>query len=148
MQNFSYAIRSEHIASAAVFHLKYFVGIIISPKAAQTFLSEIRMGEVSLSLFTVRAGLPSQQSLGLATLFSHGASKFSNPGSQQSISTRTFLLRIVLHIHSCSIICPSSALSWQRYSNSRTPRKLRGRRGRMQGPTAGNAGDKVTNWKS
>jgi hypothetical protein len=130
---------------SSFFILKYLSGIMVLPKAAQMLVSEIRMGGLRLSLLTVRAGLRSQESLALATLCSHSASKFSNPGSQQSISTRTFLLRTILHIRSCSIICPNSARSWQLYSNSPMPRKSKGRRGRTPGLTAGNAGGKVTN---
>ena len=128
-----------------VLHLEILVGDNDLPKAAQMFESEIRMEGLGLSLLTIRAGLRSQESLDLATLCSHSASKFSNPGSQRSISTRTFLLRTILHIRSCSIICPNSARSWQLYSNGPTPKKLRRRRCRTPGLTAGSAGGKVTN---
>jgi hypothetical protein len=39
--------------------LKYLSGIEILPKAAQMFVSEIRMGGSRLSLLTVKAGLRS-----------------------------------------------------------------------------------------
>ena len=131
----------------AISHLSVwnFLVIILYPRGAQVFTSEIRLGGLGSSLVTVRASLRSEQSPVLSTLHSHTESKFSNPGSLQSIRTRTFLLRTILHIRNCLIICPSSARIWQLSSNSPMPRRSRERRGRMPGRTAGNAGDKVTN---
>ena len=131
-----------------VLHLEILVGDNDLPKAAQMFESEIRMEGLGLSLLTIRAGLRSQESLDLATLCSHSASKFSNPGSQRSISTRTFLLRTILRTRNCLIISQNSARSWRLSSNTPMPRKSSERRNKMPGRTAGSAGGRVTSWKN
>src|SRR4029077_11993362 len=125
--------------------LNFFLAIILSPKAAKVFTSEIRLGGSRSSLGTVRGSLRSEQSPVLVTLCSPTVSKFSNPGSLQSISTQTFPLRTILRIHNCLIISPSFAPSWQLSSNNPMPRRSSERRGRILGRTAGSAGGKVTN---
>ena len=128
-----------------IFRFGMFFGIILSPKAAQVFTSEIRLGGLRSSVVTVRAGLRSEQSPVLASLYSPTGSKFSNLGSLLSISTQTFLLRTILRMHNYLIISPSFARNWQLSSNSPMPRRSSERRGRMPGRTAGSAGGKVTN---
>jgi hypothetical protein len=127
-----------------IFRFGMFFGIILSPKAAQVFTSEIRLGGLRSSLVTVRGGLRSEQSPVLASLYSPIGSKFLNRGSLQSISTQTSLLRTILHMHNCLIISRSSARSWQLSSNNPMPRRSSERPGRMPGRTAGSAGGKVT----
>jgi len=126
------------------FPFGYFVRIIFSPKAAQGFTAEIRLGGVGSSLVTVRGGLRPHQSLGSLILCSPAGSKSSSHGSPRSISIRTFLLRTILRIHNCLIISRSSARSWRLSSNSPMPRRSSEKRGRMPGCTAGSAGAKVT----
>jgi hypothetical protein len=126
----------------------FFWVIILHPRAAQLFTSEIRVGALRPSLVTVRRGLQLEQSPVSAILYTLIGSKFSNPGSQQSINTRTFPLRTTLRIRNCLIISRSSARSWRLSSNTPMPRKSNERPGRMRGRTAGSAGGKVTSWKN
>ena len=72
--------------------------MILEGTAVQVLL-ELGLGGLGSSLATVTAGLRSHQFVGLLILCSTRGSKFSNPGSLQSISTRTFLVWTILRIH-------------------------------------------------